>query len=366
MNRFLTGWVRPVFAGLLAAALGVPACSSRDAAGAGSGPGAPGNARMQTVAVAPVEVRPMARSITITAPVEPVRVVGVNSLASATVLRVHVQEGDRVRAGALLAELDTRETAAQLARARATLANAEAAYRRATAMREQEIISEVELEQARAAYSTAQSDVSLWETRFGFGRVTAPGAGLVTAKLVEAGSAVSPNQRMFELADESLYVVRVQVSETDVVHLRGGEGVVVHLDAYPAVPVPGRIRRVFPGADPESRLVPVEIALGTPPSGVRVRPGFLARVRLDLVRLDDALAVPSRAVGGTAGSSHVYVVEGDTVVSRPVTTGLVTEGWTQIETGLAAGDRVVVSAITNLRTGVRVRIVSAETPEDTP
>lgn len=332
-------------------------CSSGDAAGAGSAPGRPGG-QVLSVAVAAVETRPVSRSVTLTAPVEPVRRVGVNGLASGTVLRVRVQEGDRVRAGDLLAELDTRETAAQLARARATLANAEAAHDRAVAMREQAIISEVELEQARAAWATARSDVALWETRVGFGRVTAPAAGLVTAKLVEAGSAVSPNQRMFELADESLYVVRLQVSETDVVHLQGGEEVAVHLDAYPDTPLTGLVRRVFPGADPVSRLVPVEVALGTPPRGVLVRPGFLARVRLDLIRIDDALAVPSRAVGGTAGEEHVFLVQAETLAIRPVRTGLATEGWVQILSGVTAGDTVVVSSHANLRPGVRIRVAA--------
>ena len=58
--------------------------------------------------------------------------------------------------------------------------------------------------EAKAAFGTAKSDVALWETRLGFGKITAPAAGMVTSKLVEAGSAVSPNQQMLELRDESV------------------------------------------------------------------------------------------------------------------------------------------------------------------
>jgi RND family efflux transporter MFP subunit len=211
--------------------------------------------------------------------------------------------------------------------------------------------------------------VVLWETRLGFGRILAPAPGVVTAKLVEAGSAVSTNQRLFELADESLLVTRVQVSELDVVHLNGGEHVSVVLDAYPDQPVPGRIRRIFPGADPQSRLVPVEIALGAPPPGVVVRPGFLARVRLDLDAIEGALAVPNSALGAAADGAFVFTVEADTIVRRRVATGLGADGWMQIVSGLAEGERVVTSGHTNLRDGVRVRVGdpgTADTAGDTP
>jgi multidrug efflux pump subunit AcrA (membrane-fusion protein) len=127
---------------------------------------------------------------------------------------------------------------------------------------------------------------------------------VVTAKLVEAGSAVTPNQRLFDLADVSLLVVRVQVSELDVVHLAAGARVVVRLDAFPAARIEGSVRRVFPSADPQSRLVPVEVALGPRPRGLDLKPGFLARIEFALERGADALATPAAAVGvGATGPS---------------------------------------------------------------
>ena len=150
------------------------------------------------------------------------------------------------------------------------------------------IVSDAEAEQSRSAYDVARSDVALWETRLAFTRIVAPSAGVVTVKHVESGSAVSPNQRLFDLADVSLLVVRVQLSELDVVHLAPGAPVVVRLDAFPDAMLEGRVRRVFPSADPQSRLVPVEVALGPRPRGVDVRPGFLARVAFALDRRDGA------------------------------------------------------------------------------
>ncbi len=310
------------------------------------------------VPVAAVEARPreLARTVTVSGPLEPIRDISVNSQAAGTVLRVLVEEGDRVAAGALMAELDARETSAQLERARAVLANAEAAYKRSQQLQASGLVTEADLDAARSSYEIARADVELWGTRLAFSRITAPVPGMVTAKLVERGSAVSPNQTMFELADDSELVVRVRVSELDVVHLTPGGTAAVRLDAYPDARIPGGIRRIFPSADPASRLVPVEVVLGPRPRGVEARPGFLARVEFALDKRSGAIAVPASAVGVSDGATYVYVIDADTLVRRPVRTGVTAGGWVEVTEGLEAGERVVSSGQVNLRPGSPVRV----------
>lgn len=334
---------------------GLAGCSSSGSAE--RGPGGSGR-RPQVVPVAAEEVRPrdLTRNVTVTGPVEPLRSVSVNALAAGTVTRVLVEEGARVRAGQLLAELDAREMTAQYERAQALLARAEAEYKRAEPLRAKDIISDADLETARASFHAARADAELWRTRLGFTRITAPVAGTVTAKLVEQGGAVTANTKMFELAEDAQLVVRVQVSELDVVRLEPGRPVSLVLDAYPGAHVEARIRRIFPSADPVSRLVPVEVVLGRAPSGVVPRPGFLARVEFPVERRRGVLAVPAAAVGVSEGASFVYVVSADTLARRPVETGLTASGWIEVTHGLAKGDQVVSSGHSNLRPGVSVRI----------
>jgi len=328
---------------------------SRGGAQSNPGRGGPGS---QAIPVAAVETRPrdLARTVTVIGPVEPIRSVSVNALTSGTVMRMLVQEGDRVRAGQLIAGLDGREAAAQLERARAVLANAEAALRRAEELKTRNIIADAELETARSGFEIARADAELWRTRYAFTQITAPVSGVITAKRVERGGAVSSNQSMFEIADDSLLVVRVQVSELDVVHLAAGSEATVQLDAYPGARIEGRIRRVFPSADPASRLVPVEIGLGRMPPGVHARPGFLARIEFALDRRRGVLGVPASAVQISEGAPFVYVVSGDTLIRRPVETGLTAAGWIEVTRGLEAGERVVSSGQMNLRPGTLVRI----------
>jgi RND family efflux transporter MFP subunit len=295
--------------------------------------------------------------------VEPVRLIGVNSQTSGTVLSIRAEEGDRVAAGELLAELDGREIEAQLSRANALLKAATNKFVRDSALHETQIVTDAEYEASRAALAVARGDAQLLETRRSFTRIMAPSAGIVTAKQVEAGSAVTPNQRLFDLADVSLLVVRVQLSELDVVHVTRGAPVHVRLDAYPDARLEGRVRRVFPSADPASRLVPVEVALNARPAGVDARPGFLARIEFALDRRDKALAVPASAVGVTNAGPFVYVVEADTLAQKPVTLGVTVEGWVEVTDGVHEGERVVVSGHTNLRPGARVRVSPSDLRE---
>jgi RND family efflux transporter MFP subunit len=319
--------------------------------------------RALPVAAAPVQRRDLARSVVVAGAVEPIRVIGVNSQTAGTVLAVNVQEGDRVAAGAPLAELDGREAEAQLARARAVYASAATKFARDSQLHASTIVTDAELEASRSAFTVARSDVQLWETRHAFTHIGAPSAGIVMAKHVEAGSAVSPNQRLFDLADVSLLVVRVQLSELDVVHVARGAAVAVSLDAYPEARIEGRVRRIFPSADPASRLVPVEVVLGPRPAGVDARPGFLARVEFALDRKAQALAVPTSAVGVTNAGPFVYVVESDTLAQKNVALGLTVEGWVEVTRGVTEGERVVVSGHTNLRPGARVRVSPSDLRE---
>lgn len=350
---------RPLFLlpSLLGVAAVVGACRGGEAA-PGDPSRTPGVRRSVAVAAEPVARRTLSRAVTVAGPVQPVRTIGVNSQTSGTVLAVRVQEGDAVDPGDLLARLDAREAEAQLARARATLEGASAAFQRDSALHAGTIVTAAELERSRAAYQVARSEVVLWETRHAFTRIAAPSAGVVTAKLIEAGSAVTPNQRLFDLADVSLLVVRVQLSELDVVHLAANAQVTVRLDAFPDVRLHGWVRRVFPSADPESRLVPVEVALGPRPEGVALKPGFLARVEFALERRDSVLTIPATALGVGSAAPFVYVVAGDTLQARDVMLGITAEGWVEVTAGLAEGERVVVSGSSSLRPGMPVTVTA--------
>ncbi len=354
---------RPIGGALLglAFAAGAAACGgSGEAADSAAGPpgrrGMPGGDRIVPVTTAPVEVGTIARSITVSGVVEPYRAVGINSQLAGALIAVRVQEGDAVRAGAVLARIDDREIRAQLVSAEAAFEVAESTFRRSERLFERQVITRAEYDRDRAAFATARAQLEQLRARLDYATVQAPISGMITEKHVEAGDIVSPQTRLFALADVDTMVVRVPVSELDVVELETGATVDFTLDAYPDRRFAARIRRIFPAADPATRLVPVEVALGAEAADF-ARPGFLARVRFALSARQGARLVPASAVVGDAGAPAVFVVRDGRALRRTVETGLTSEGRVEIVAGLEPGEVVVVAGNNTLRDGVQVRDV---------
>ena len=344
------------------------ACGSGEGAQAatqpGNGPGGRGEARIIPVEARPVENGRIARSVTVSGNVEPIRSIAVNAQLAGALESVNVEEGSIVQEGAVLATLDDREIAAQLASAEATQELARATFERAERLRDRQVITLAEYERDRAALASAEAQLSQLRARIGYATITAPITGVVTEKLVEAGHAVGNQTRLFTIADVSTLVVRVRVSELDVVQIRQGDPVEVILDAFPGQVLNGRVRRIFPSADPASRLVPVEVALaGT--DARTARPGFLARIAFALGTKENVRLVPASAiVSDGTGSTAVFVVQNDVAARRLVRTGLTSEGRVEIIEGVEIGEIVVVTGTNNLRDGMAVRIVNGAAAAD--
>lgn len=351
---------------LLAAACGgsdTPAPGAGGAPGAGTSgggsgrPGGRGNAnQVMPVEVVAVELATIGRSTTVAGQLEPLRAVAVNAQLAGTLVRVQVEEGDRVRAGDLLAELDSRELAAQVRSAEATLRFAQSTAERSATLFRDRIVTAAEYERDRAALESAEATLDQLRTRLGFARVVSPIDGVVTERRVQAGDVVGNQARLFTVADLGTLVSRLQVSELDVPFLKVGAPVQVSVDALGGARVDGRIRRVFPAVDSASRLVPVEVAF-TGSATTSLRPGNTIRATFSLDSRSDALVVPTRALVGAGTARSVFLVRDGTALRRNVRSGPDIEGRSQIFEGVALGDSVVTAGAATLRDGAKVRIV---------
>ena len=304
----------------------------------------------------------MARTSTVSGILEPIRTVGVNAQMSGALLSVNVEEGNYVRQGQTLAQIDARELEAQVRSAEAALELAESTAKRSDELWKQRIVTALEYERDRAALASAQASLEQLKTRLGYATIRSPISGVITEKRLEAGDIVSPQTRLFSVADNSTLVSRVMVSELDVPLLQQGAVVDVTVDALSGARVPGRIRRVFPSADSVTRLVPVEVAL-TGSALNQLRPGYTIRSTFRLGSRNDALLIPTRAVMGPAGARTVVTVRQGKSERRIVRVGPDIDGTTEVLEGLAAGDTVIVAGQALLRDGSAVRIVPPMAPD---
>ncbi|MBP1621453.1 MAG: transporter [Acidobacteria bacterium] len=292
------------------------------------GPAAPTAVSVRTIRVAP---EPVELSITATGAIEPRARVIVAAQQEGLVTEVRVREGDRVASGQVLVRLDDREIQAQLAEEEARRIEAEAQWRRSQALVADGLIAESQADTARAGFETASARVTALQTRLSFTRITAPVAGVITARRVEVGNLAAARVALLEMAAGDGLVLRVPVSELDVVKLAAGDAAAVTVDALPGTRIEGRIGRIFPATDAGTRQVTVELELQAPPPAVK--PGFLARAILVIERMPAGLLVPD-TVGARVG--------GRALIAR----------------GLAAGDEVVVEGFARLRDGTPVKVLS--------
>ena len=337
----------------LLALLGLAACG-------GEAPPPASRPAAAPVPVAAMEVQPreVSRELVLSGTVEARVNVRVAARTAGLVERVWVEEGRQVVAGELLAELDMAEARAELVRAQAEQRAAMLAWRRAAELHERGVVSAAQLDAARVALEVADSEQALRQTRADFGSIVAPIDAVVAARHVEPGEAVQAHAALFELASLDDLVVRVRVSELDVVHLEPSQSVTLGVDALPALALSATVRRIFPVADAASRQTTVEIALPSDASALGVRPGFLARVQARIDIRPDALVVPVAAVGVDGRGHYVYVIDQARLARRAVTPGVTRGQWVEVTEGLTTGEQVLASNPIEMREGQAVRVVT--------
>lgn len=334
-----------------ALALLLAGCSSETESTASSRPPTP-------VAAFEVQTRDLSRPLRLAAPVEPRSLIRLAARTEGTVREVLHEEGARVSRGQLLARLEVSEAEAELQRTEAELASARLDYERAVELRRRGVATELEFQTARVAMEVAESHRALWASRVAYGRVEAPQDSTVVARHIEPGEAVQSQDTLFELADLQQLVLRLGISELDVVHLTPEQIIPLRFDALPELTLEGRIRRIFPAAQGTSRLISVEVSLPDGAYEQGVRPGFLARIDTRIDLRPDTLVVPSAALGNDADGHYLYLIEDDRLRRRAVETGIVRGRWTQITSGVAEGELILASNPIDMSDDQAVRVVT--------
>ena len=290
--------------------------------------------------------------------------VKVGSRISGVVKRLHVQIGDSVVQGQLLAELDDRDLVALHDQAAATLKQLEATKRYAEAdlRRKRELfaarsiaqsdldvverelaVSEQQVEAARAslAYATAQ---------VGYARITAPISGVVASVATEEGETVAASfaaPTFLTLLDPSRLEVWAYVDETDIGRIRNGQTARFTVDTYGDEEFEGRVTAVHPKAEIRDNVVDyVTVVQFQRPKNRTLRPEMTTTVRVALATRTNVLSVPIRAVHWQGTRAYVLVPSPRDKAAAPdrrwVTPGLKDESYWEILNGLGEGDKVLV------------------------
>jgi len=183
-----------------------------------------------------------------------------NQGASQRIVSVHVTEGDRVRKGDLLVELDRRIAEAQLDRARARARLTEMDLHRADALASQSGLSKQQLDRTRADAQTAAADLRLAEIALDNTKLTSPVDGIVVQKLAKEGNMLEMNQAAITVVDIEHAWVSANIEETDVGPVKVGQKVKISVDEGGSLS--GKVIEVRKAAASQFALIPSDNAAG--------------------------------------------------------------------------------------------------------
>ncbi len=288
-----------------------------------------------------------------------------------------VEEGDRVEAGQVLmrlwhGDLDARAAVvrAQLATARQRVqeACAVAANAEREAARQAQLVkrgfgsasaeerARTEARARRAACDTAQADIATAQAQLVATEterqrlvLVAPFAGTVAKISGELGEYATPSPPgvpmppAIDLIDDSCLYVKAPMDEIDAPKIRPGLPVRITLEAIPGKVFEGRVRRVAPyitAVEKQARTVAVDVDFADPAEAHGMLVGYSTDVEIVLATRAEVLRVPT---GALREGGKVLVVEGDTLVERTLRTGVANWEFTEVVSGLAAGERIVTS-----------------------
>lgn len=274
--------------------------------------------------------------------------------------RVHFEDGDVVEQGAILVELERTEETAQLARARAELADARLRYDRVADLARRGTESQSRFDEVRTALDAAQARVEELEARVSDRRIRAPFAGVLGLREVSPGTLVQPGDRITTLDAIDRIKIDFSVPETFLSVLEPGLEVETGSAAWPGRVFRGRITAIDSRVDPETRAIRVRAELDNPDHALR--PGMLMTLVLR-ANPQRSLAVVEQALVPRGRSQYVVVLDEEDRARRvEIRTGRRVPGYVEVVSGLASDARIVVDGASLIPPEGVVRVVREEAP----
>ncbi|TXM75246.1 efflux RND transporter periplasmic adaptor subunit [Methylobacterium sp. WL12] len=351
------------------------------------------------ISVVPAETREIVERAVITGTLVPRDEILVSpEIEGFRIIQLLVEEGDRVAAGQVLARLSTEMIATQEASNVAAIARAEAAIVQAKSQIVQAEAAQTEarlsLERAQTLIKTGNGTAAILEQRVSAAQgadgrlasargglqaseadlatakaagteialrrartaIRAPEAGIVNRRTARVGGAATAvGEPLFRLIARGEIELEGEVPETWLPRIKVGDP--ARLDLEDGRQIVGKVRRVYPEVDRTTRLGKVRIALGDDPA---LRIGAFGRGTVEVARRTGVAVPVSSLLFSADGSAGVLVAKDGRVEARKVMPGLSAAGFSEIRSGLSAGEAVVARAGSFLRDGDRVRAVPPE------
>lgn len=313
------------------------------------------------VVVGTVERGAITATISAASTIEAERQVTVNAESTGRLVDLTVEEGDKVKAGQVLARIRFDAQANSLLRANTSLAKAQADFERIEQLYMEKVVGQEEYLKARNALDVAELDLRDRAREMKNTKVTAPFAGTVTQRMVTEGGFVSNGAQLLQVTDFDTLVARVFVPEKELDRVRVGQDALVVGKAAKGRKGTGKVLRISPTVDAGTGTIKMTIALPAELAGAHgFLPGMYAEVTLTVDHREGVALVPKGAVVHDEEQTYVFVPEGEQARRVRVELGLQDAERVEIVKGVAPGEPVIVAGHTGLKDGAKIVRVDAQ------
>jgi RND family efflux transporter MFP subunit len=303
---------------------------------------------------------------TFPAVVDAIQKADISFRVSGKIQKILVKEGDEVKKGQVLAELDPVDFEIQLKDRQASYDTAKANYDRAKSLVEKGAISRVDHDNIRAKYHTATANLNAAKQNLLYTKLKANFDGIIAKRHVEIFEEVSLSQTIFSLEDVSALKIKIDVPENLMIVLNGkkdtGRKLTAVFDNIAEQEFPLSFIESTTKADPNTKTFKVTLRMETP-EGYNVLPGMTTTVHAQLfpdeTASNTAILVPvSAVISNSKKQATVWIVDEKSMTVKPkkVTPGAIFGDLMQVD-GLAPGDRVVTAGASFLRDGMKVSLL---------
>ncbi|MGD1841928.1 MAG: efflux RND transporter periplasmic adaptor subunit [Thermonemataceae bacterium] len=302
----------------------------------------------------PVSKKVLDKSFVYTGTFRPLREVMIVPQASGEIKGVYFNEGDRVAAGQLLAQIDNELFLAQRIAAEASFKNAKLNYKRYEKAAESEGISQMQVDEAWLQLKNAESQLKQLNKNIRLTSIVAPFTGTITLKDVELG-ATAGKEPIARITDLSQLKLEIAVPESEIMHFEKGATVEIKSDLLAAQTFQGKITYVADRADASHNYL-VKVLLDAQQSK-HFKAGMYGTAVLGKGLTKEAIIIPRTALLGSAKEPQVFTVKNNIASLKKIKVGRSNGQKIEVVEGLQAGEVVVVSGQINLADRTPVEVI---------
>jgi len=284
---------------------------------------------------------------------EPFRQNMIGSDASGKLIRLDVQEGDRVTQGQVIAKIDDEMLQIQLQNIEVSIEGQRNDDQRNEALSKDKAIPEVQLEKTKLGLKSAELQKKQLQKQLRSTNISAPFSGVITKKMVDLGSVIGPGSPLVEITDIASLKLTISVPERDILKFRNGQTVEVKADVYGTKTFQGKVSFLSVQADKSHNF---KVQITVPNAKNELMAGMYGTASLSNATSVTALSIPRKALVGSTKDPQVYVVKNGIAKLTSFNAGTSDGDFIEVISGITAQDQIVIKGQVNIQDNTNVKI----------